>query len=258
MLPVPTRPASEIASAWNEETPELDDLLLNISRSISGTPQTCMKRVRMEKYRPRPRHSPTSAMLQMMSLSEFRNASTYRDPWFLPRKKSPLRLVVLQGGKWAVGFEPKAKRRGMALSRGRTHAAGRTSAAAPGVAHASRNGENRRLPPAGDPRRAAIARPRPSPTWNTDQHEGLRRQEGKRDRAQRDRLPGARNRTQFAAGPRRQRQVPLHPVFGPRRQQVRPQPRRRRRPEGSGADAPAGDVLVQGRRRVRVHGRRGL
>src|SRR3546814_15774099 len=70
MLPVPTRPASETASAWNEDTPELDDLLLNISRSISGTPQTCMKRVRIEKYRPRPRQSPTSAMLQMMSLSE--------------------------------------------------------------------------------------------------------------------------------------------------------------------------------------------
>src|SRR3546814_2018223 len=70
MLPVPTRPASETASAWNEDTPELDDLLLNIRRSISGTPQTCMKRVRIEKYRPRPRHSPTSAMLQLMSLSE--------------------------------------------------------------------------------------------------------------------------------------------------------------------------------------------
>src|SRR3546814_2887059 len=80
MLPVPTRPASETASAWNEDTPELDDLLLNISRSISGTPQTCMKRVRIEKYRPRPRQSPTSAMLQMMSLSEFRNASTSRNP----------------------------------------------------------------------------------------------------------------------------------------------------------------------------------
>src|SRR5690606_28842 len=88
MLPVPTRPASETASAWNEDTPDLDDLLLNISRSISGTPQTCMKRVRIEKYRPRPRHSPTSARLQMISLSEFRNASTCRDPWFLPRKKA--------------------------------------------------------------------------------------------------------------------------------------------------------------------------
>src|SRR3546814_3376920 len=88
MLPVPTRPASETVSAWNEDTPELDDLLLNISRSISGTPQTCMKRVRIEKYRPSPRQSPTSAMLQMMSLSEFRNASTYRDPSSWPRKKA--------------------------------------------------------------------------------------------------------------------------------------------------------------------------
>src|SRR3546814_9447646 len=72
MLPVPTRPASETASAWNEDTPELDDLLLNISRSISGPPQTCMKRVRIEKYSHRPRQSPTSTMHQMMSLSEFK------------------------------------------------------------------------------------------------------------------------------------------------------------------------------------------
>src|SRR3546814_12103617 len=59
MLPVPTRPASETASAWNEDTPELDALLLNIHRSISATPQTCMKRVRIEKNRPmtRPRHT---------------------------------------------------------------------------------------------------------------------------------------------------------------------------------------------------------
>src|SRR3546814_5629183 len=74
MLPVPTRTASETASAWNEDTHELDDLLLNISRSISGTPQTCMKRVRIEKYRPRPRQDPTRAILQVMSLSEVRNA----------------------------------------------------------------------------------------------------------------------------------------------------------------------------------------
>src|SRR3546814_3092887 len=98
MLPVPTRPASETASAWNEDTPELDDLLLNISRSISGTPQTCMKRVRIEKYRPRPRQRPTSAMLQMMSLSEFRNASTYRDPSSCPGRK-PTAPVVSDGCK---------------------------------------------------------------------------------------------------------------------------------------------------------------
>src|SRR3546814_18375979 len=96
MLPVPTRPASETASAWNEDTLELDDLLLNIRRSISGTPQTCMKRVRIEKYRPGPRHSPTSAMLQMMSLSEFRNASTYRDPSSCPGRK-PTAPVVSDG-----------------------------------------------------------------------------------------------------------------------------------------------------------------
>ena len=49
MLPVPTRPDSDSASAWNEDTPASDDLLLNISRIISGTPRTCMKRVRIEK-----------------------------------------------------------------------------------------------------------------------------------------------------------------------------------------------------------------
>src|SRR3546814_4912676 len=87
MLPVPTRPASETASAWNEDTPELDDLLLNISRSISGTPQTCMRRVRIEKYRPRPRQRPTSAMLKMMSLSDLPNASTDSDTSSCPGRK---------------------------------------------------------------------------------------------------------------------------------------------------------------------------
>src|SRR3546814_6504795 len=84
----PTRRSSDL----------LDDLLLNISRSISGTPQTCMKRVRIEKYRPRPRQSPTSAMLQMMSLSEFRNASTSRDPSSCPGRK-PTAPVVSDGCK---------------------------------------------------------------------------------------------------------------------------------------------------------------
>src|SRR3546814_10661568 len=77
MLPVPTRPASETASAWNVDTPELDALLLHISTSICGQPQTCMKRVRIEKSKPRPRPSPTSAKLQIIPLSESRNAYTY-------------------------------------------------------------------------------------------------------------------------------------------------------------------------------------
>src|SRR3546814_20881236 len=105
MLPVPTRPASETASAWNEDTPELDDLLLNISRSISGTPQTCMKRVRIEKYRPRPRQSPTSAMIQMMSLSEFRNASTSRDPSSCPGRKPTAPVVYDRSEERRVGKE---------------------------------------------------------------------------------------------------------------------------------------------------------
>src|SRR3546814_4054166 len=72
LLPVPTRPASETASAWNEDTPELDDMLLNIRRSISGTHQTCMKRVRIEQYMPRQRPRPTSAMPKVMTMSELR------------------------------------------------------------------------------------------------------------------------------------------------------------------------------------------
>src|SRR3546814_6354474 len=62
-----------------------------------------------------------------------------------------------------------------------------------------------------------------TPQEPPSQHESLRRQEGKRGRARRHRLPGARHRAQLATGPRRQRQVPLHPVLGARRQQVRPQ-----------------------------------
>src|SRR5690606_32270668 len=76
MLPVPTRPPSDIASAWNEDTPAREALLPNSSLTISGTPRNCMKRVRSEKYRPRPRHRPTSAMLQMMAFSELIRSST--------------------------------------------------------------------------------------------------------------------------------------------------------------------------------------
>ncbi|MNC92095.1 hypothetical protein D3C83_84620 [compost metagenome] len=49
MLPMPTRPDSDIARAWNDETPAADWRLWNISRTISPTPRTCMNRVRMEK-----------------------------------------------------------------------------------------------------------------------------------------------------------------------------------------------------------------
>jgi len=56
MLPMPTRPDNDMASAWNEDTPACDDCPLSISRIISRKPRTCMKRVRIEKYRPAPRH----------------------------------------------------------------------------------------------------------------------------------------------------------------------------------------------------------
>jgi len=56
MLPVPTRPASDIVSAWKLEMPEGDVSPLNISRIISGTWRTCTNRDRMEKYTPAARH----------------------------------------------------------------------------------------------------------------------------------------------------------------------------------------------------------
>ena len=56
MLPMPMRPDRDIASAWNEDTPAEDFCPDNINRNISTKPRTCMKRVRIEKYRPTPRH----------------------------------------------------------------------------------------------------------------------------------------------------------------------------------------------------------
>ena len=56
MLPVPTRPASVIASAWNEDTPASELLPSNIRRIISPKWRTCRKRPRRLKYSPTPRH----------------------------------------------------------------------------------------------------------------------------------------------------------------------------------------------------------
>src|SRR5690606_22650057 len=75
MLPMPTRPDSDIASAWNEDTPASEDLPESRSRIISGTQRNCMKRVRNENHRPAPRHSAISPLLQMMPLIEPRISS---------------------------------------------------------------------------------------------------------------------------------------------------------------------------------------
>src|SRR5690606_29005420 len=85
MLPMPTRPDSEMASAWNEDTPACDDLPDSSSRTISGTPRSCMKRVRMEKYRPAPRHSAISALRQIRPLRVSRKASKGGLRWKLVR-----------------------------------------------------------------------------------------------------------------------------------------------------------------------------
>src|SRR5690606_34540345 len=75
MLPMPTRPDSDIASAWNEDTPASDDLPDSSRRTISGTLRNCMNRVRIEKYRPAPRQSAISALLQIRPLRVARNSS---------------------------------------------------------------------------------------------------------------------------------------------------------------------------------------
>ena len=46
MLPIPMRPAIDIASAWKEDTPASDFCPLTVSRHISVNPRSCMKRVR--------------------------------------------------------------------------------------------------------------------------------------------------------------------------------------------------------------------
>ena len=68
MLPVPTRPDSDMVRAWNDDTPDGEVLPVKIERIISGIERTCMKRVRIEKYRPAPRHNAISALLQTRSL----------------------------------------------------------------------------------------------------------------------------------------------------------------------------------------------
>ncbi|MOA33544.1 hypothetical protein D3C78_1548460 [compost metagenome] len=65
MLPVPTRPASVIASAWNDDTPLSLDLPSNIKRIISPKWRTWAKRVRMEKNKPTPRQRKINPLLQI-------------------------------------------------------------------------------------------------------------------------------------------------------------------------------------------------
>ncbi len=45
-----------MVSAWKDDTPAAELLPRNIARTISPMWRTCMKRVRMEKYRPTIRH----------------------------------------------------------------------------------------------------------------------------------------------------------------------------------------------------------
>ena len=64
MLPVPTRPESAMANAWNDEIPVFCFLSVeNSSRAISPNLRTCTKRVRSEKYSPAPRQRHTNGGL---------------------------------------------------------------------------------------------------------------------------------------------------------------------------------------------------
>ena len=65
ILPVPTLPDSETASAWNEEMPSSDSLLENNSRIISRNMRAWTNRVSSENSNPAPSSSQTSAGLQI-------------------------------------------------------------------------------------------------------------------------------------------------------------------------------------------------
>src|SRR5690606_1445251 len=69
ILPTPTRPDSDIDSAWKGLTPAAELRLPVSRRSISTRPRTCMKRVRIEKYSPAPRHSQISGGLHIQALT---------------------------------------------------------------------------------------------------------------------------------------------------------------------------------------------
>ncbi|MNT04964.1 hypothetical protein D3C72_1395650 [compost metagenome] len=76
MLPMPMRPAIDMARAWNEDTPASDFSPDTVRRHISTKPRICMKRVRRLKNRPAARHMKISALLQMMLLMKCTVAST--------------------------------------------------------------------------------------------------------------------------------------------------------------------------------------
>src|SRR5690606_7595428 len=81
MLPMPMRPAIDTANAWNEDTPASDFSPRTVSRHISAKPRTCRKRVRRLNHSAAPRHMKMSALLQMMSLTNWTMDSTYFPGW---------------------------------------------------------------------------------------------------------------------------------------------------------------------------------
>src|SRR5690606_40128480 len=75
ILPVPIRPDSAIAKAWNDETPLVEEPPPNSSFTMSFKYLTCKNPVANEKYTPTPIHSTTSASLHTTSLTSLINCS---------------------------------------------------------------------------------------------------------------------------------------------------------------------------------------
>ena len=112
----------------------------------------------------------------------------------------------------------------------------------------------RRHAPGAEVSRDASTRIRHDP----NRHESLRHQERQRRRTQRRRLPGPRHRAQLAAGPRRQRARSASPCTASRARNKLDLSFAATTSCAKSNEPPPGDVLVQGRRGVRVPRRRGL
>ncbi len=69
MLPMPTRLARDIISDWKDEVPSTESSPSRSCLTMSGIPRTWTRRVRMVKYRPATRQSPTSGIDQMKPLA---------------------------------------------------------------------------------------------------------------------------------------------------------------------------------------------
>src|SRR5690606_18076687 len=92
MLPMPTRPDSDIARAWNDDTPATELAPPSSSATISRTLRSCTNRVRIENQSPAPRHRTISGVLQISPFRALTNSSTHFSPYVChhgPRWRGP-------------------------------------------------------------------------------------------------------------------------------------------------------------------------